>query len=391
MEIIGTALKDAIHLNKPLLICSDINARHEDWSDTTSNYAGKYFSTLFHSLAISTLNSRFIPGISTHPSTKSIIDIVATTHPDIISNIQTNLAHSLSSDHIPIWASLTCKQSSSAPATKVPHISWRITPQTDWNLFASFLTSLMDKFLLKHHAYLVSNTTASQETMDHIWSDFKDCIHLAANICLGKKKVQPTSRNWWSNSTVQSAYSLLTAARSTFLSSRSKEALSSLRESKSNFRLACKNAKRASWDHLCNGIARNSKLYWSYYKRTNPSQVFPLNSIPDKNNMLPTTIKQSLDNLGSHFRSTCTSATQSDAETEQDVKDLLDSTFIHNTSKFDYDIKPGEVEFEIKKLCPSTSLGPDLIPTLSKKWWPRLSSLPHSPSCLLLSQLTSPL
>jgi endonuclease/exonuclease/phosphatase family metal-dependent hydrolase len=101
-DSISSSLRGASSLNKPILLAGDLNARNEEWLDDTTNHRGASMARLLslHSLAV--LNPTHIPRFITHPSTGSVIDLVCSTHPQLVRTIKSSFFHALVSDHHPI-------------------------------------------------------------------------------------------------------------------------------------------------------------------------------------------------------------------------------------------------------------------------------------------------
>jgi hypothetical protein len=101
-------------------------------------------------------------------------------------------------------------------------------------------------------------------------------------------------------------------------------------------------------------------LYWSFFKKTIPSQSFSLSSIPNSSNSLPSSPQESINNLASHFASSFSSAPPC-PYSDYLIDDFFSSPHPHTHTIFDSPPSTSDIMHFISVFSKHTSLGVDLL------------------------------
>ena len=304
--------------NHPIFLLGDFNLHHYDWNDNctepTTN-ATRFVDTINELDLDFCVNSIYLPNQPTSSrSSTSIIDLVFTNQPSLVDDLSfSHFRSSLHSDHFPLDLQIDLSPPVPLPSPSIPidnpRLSWNLK-KADWVDFEKRLTPLLrDRFPFDSLSLLLPSdsphVTHSLNTITNANQILNECIHDAAVAAVGLKRISKQSKHWFSYSKVQPAHQQLIDAYHAYNSAPStdSQAHSTFSAARREWKEVVKEAKNWSWSNLCEEIQSDprSQLKWSIFKRSMPSSYSPISSIPDRNNNLPNSLEESLNNFATAF------------------------------------------------------------------------------------------
>ena len=312
----------AAHSTLPLLVVGDFNCHHEDWGCPMATQVPSPVSACAKELAKWITDSPLF--ICSPPATptrhvlvdggtqqQSVIDLVLSDSPALVSAVTQRHAVFLRSDHLPFTVELALTSTAPAPrpADTRPRVAWDQHRAAEaWqtclpSALQSALTSLQPA--LAALAQPLPPGAAAQAILDSVYAQLEQALTDTCISVVGTKVVRPTSSPWLSLPGVQPARRKKIAALAAVKSQPSNPAAwATLKVARGRWKQVSSAAKRQCYSELCDQItARDSKLRWSLLKRAQPASAFtPLTSITSPSTgALPTSHAESLDHLCSAF------------------------------------------------------------------------------------------
>ena len=311
----------AAHPSLPLLIVGDFNCHHKDWGCPMAAQAPAPVSACAKRLAEWITDSPLF--ICNPPSTptrqaranggtqQSVIDLVLSDRPALVSAVTQRHAVYLRSDHLPFTVELALTSTAPAPrpADTRPRVAWdqhRAAEAWQTSLPQALQTALtpLQPALAALAQPLPLGATA-QATLDSAYAQLEQALTDTCINVVGTKVVRSTSSPWLSVPGVQEARRKKVAALTAVKNQPSNPAAwAHLKVACGQWKKVSSAAKRQCFSELCDQItARDSKLRWSLLKRAQPASAFtPLTSITNPSTgALPVSHAESLDHLCSAF------------------------------------------------------------------------------------------
>ena len=355
---IFNTITTALSLNLPTLICGDLNARSTHFTDSMNNTNGNSIYQYCIQNHLTCLNPLLAPHIPTTLN-NSILDLAITNCPHIINNATLKQIEELYSDHIAMIITLPLLQ-------PPPHLNqqktiWNINDTTDWPSFTLHLHDQLDPFIvqLRNHIYRLDPLSQPQHIIEQDWLALKHLITSSALTKVGIKQSRPSTKRWFHNSIVHTTYKTFIKHKRRYLKRRTPHHHFSYVAARKMWQRVSHNAKNESWLHFTKQIESNNQINWKTWHKNTSKQKFPLLSITDSNNQLPSSPQQSLNNMASYFSTIFISSPDSTPD-HPIINTSVNNHLNHNFSRppvFTY----CEVANACKKIKTKTSLGPDNI------------------------------
>jgi hypothetical protein len=300
----------ASHPSLPLIIVGDFNLWHDSWYQAPNvngpSVPAKALAEWIDRCPLAVHNE---PGMFTRRSgsSSSIIDLVLSDPPTLVSTLSQSFQDWLQSDHLPFTVTLNLRSAvrPPRPANDRPRQAWdHLSAPSVWQ---AALPAAMAAALLPLQAELLALTLplplppgiTAQAALDKAYANFEQVL---TDVCLsvvGTKVVRPHSVPWFKYDGVSDAYRALRRARRRC---RRKATDPQLQAASVEWKRVSGEAKRQASIDLCNGIMDpDSKLRWALFKRTSVSPFSSLASIMDANRALPGDHAASLGNVASAF------------------------------------------------------------------------------------------
>lgn len=361
-------------LATPFILLGDMNARHSDWHDATTTQWGTDLASWCSVQQHHCLNATYQPGVSTHPSSQSIIDLGFTNSPNIINNFRVSSDFLLHSDHSPITVYLKTHPNAIPMAPSVPkHLVWRVE-KANWVVFQQALEPALTRLQTQIPAHNVAYDGEAQPLMDALASQLTDALRQAGEAAMGRKRIHAKSQHWYGLPGVSAALREYHRARRQHQRHRQDAQLrTAYQAARTNWRKVQSEAERAAWNDLCAGISLpnndnpDKPTMWAVFKRTCP-QANKLSSIVI-NGQVPATHQQSLESLADFFQNTMAPNPPADARAQQFADQIEQSVLEYDSEAlrngpFTQDNIPFTIR-DIEALVAKsyhTAAGPDDIP-----------------------------
>jgi hypothetical protein len=322
----------------PLLLVGDFNAQHPDWSGnprTVPTSGANHLANYVHQQRLHILNNIFIPGHITRPqpmphssaqpplptlpamAAGTTIDLAIASDPTIVLGMHTAHRYQFGSDHYPLTLTLDCPiMPSLPPPPSRSRTRWRQHEASDlWQAalpaeLRKALAPLLPRFLTLRQP--VPAGVCAQRRIDVLYQLFCNTLLAVCEEVVGTKLTSTRpGRHWWSIPGISTRRLQLLAARRASLDATTptarERALHTYRRQQATWQTTVRLAKAQSRADLADQINQsNSKQRWAAMRRTEPSALSPLHSIPDANGTLPSDLNSSLDNLCAAFVSEAT-------------------------------------------------------------------------------------
>ena len=312
----------AAHPALPLLVVGDFNCHHADWGCPMATQVPSPVTACAKQLATWITDSPLF--LCNPPATptrhvlldggaqqRSIIDLVLSSSPALVSAVSQRHGTYLRSDHLPFTVELCLTPTAPAPrpAATRPRIAWDQHRAAEaWQAclpqaLQAALTPLQPA--LSALALPLPPGASAQAVLDSAYEQVEQVLTDTCTNVVGTKVVRPSSSPWLSVPGVQQARREKVAALSAVRSQPSNPAAwATLKTANCRWKQVSSAAKRQCFSELCEQItAPDSKLRWSLLKRVQPSTAFtPLTSIANPSSgQLPNSHAESLDHLCTAF------------------------------------------------------------------------------------------
>ena len=362
-----------------MILLGDFNARHTHWGNNKDSTRGVWTYNLMHELQMTCINNKYCAHQPTHQS-GTIIDLVFTNSPWLINDMHILYdTPDLISDHYPIELFLT-------PHTSIPThnntVHYRFNDVTEKSIetYKRFITTMLQYAQLD--ILQLQQSTNPQQIAD-AWNDIlTNTMHLCAEACFGTTRSSYNTQYWWSmNPHLSKMRYDLKHARHMYTHCNEPNKQELHRQFKVNrhkFKKAIRKAKKLAMQHLANRIVSTTnckQIVWKQYKQSHQHSQHKLNCIPDINNQLPTSHKQSLNNMTDYYQSI--SSTQPDTSPHQLFNTLMQQQYITIRSNEasaqiheNVDITISDIHNNVKLLYTHSANGPDRLPVLLYKHAP---------------------
>ena len=297
----------------PLVVVGDFNSHHAAWhqppppgAHTTACARAIVDWTLASSLHIHNPDKMYTRVIG---SAKTIIDLVLTDDPLLVSSITQRRATELPSDHRPFTITLELL-STDAPAyipDDRPRETW--DQHTNAEMWQHCLPELLDRALRPLQPALLSLSlplpahSSPAALLEEVYNKFEGIFLATCRDIVGTRLVRPRQVAWFKYPGIRDAYNAQRRARYALRHHPSDPVRQQkCRAARAAWAALSSEARLQSYSELCQSImSDSSKLRWSLFKRTAPSTFTSLAFIADANNVLPSTHAGSLSNLAAAF------------------------------------------------------------------------------------------
>jgi Reverse transcriptase (RNA-dependent DNA polymerase)/Endonuclease-reverse transcriptase len=359
-EAMCKSLQLAVAVGLPMILVGDFNLRHANWLDFNAGgnpQPPQVFANHMTTASLTVLNADLMPGQLTRPSDRfdgvggSIIDLAITNAPHLVASMDTELSHSLDSDHYPITMTMDLKpQQPPAPGYSRPRKQWSVRRHVErWQrelpLALDAALSYWPPPLLVHPP---ASIVAAQLAIDSAYSSLEATLLSSFEQIVGTHQTSNKSKAWFAVPGVRSAYDRMKSARRIWKHSRTPNFLKrrAAADAMSEWKVTAAKAKSAAWAAMCSSIQADPKsmLKWTIFKRSRGSDRSSLGSFPNGNGVAPAHLGESLDNLCSHFVASSIPPPLSPSHTDHD----LDSRYLLPRL-------PSSPTFRISALAPHAS------------------------------------
>ena len=378
-----SAISKATTNQRQCIFLGDFNCRHKAWGDNITTPKAKHLLEMCEHKHINILNILNTPSSPTHGN--SVLDLALTNKPHSF-HLSINKID-ITSDHSP----LTCTwlPPISLPSTPSAKPTWNI-PKANWKTFKtkcdSNFTNLLPiirnltKSISKHNinkmSHLITHhlNKAAEYSIplkvdkDHA-KDNQELKELNRKYCNLHNKCARIKRRIMKREAL--------GIPNTDLTSALPKVKAALASAKTKWEIAYKRENNKNWEKLTNKIqaANKKEVSWKIWRRTIPTNNHPLNSITlHKQSPLPTTMKESLNNMAEFYSNTMSDRSLPDWETsrpsmpsEPNATQRIAAKVIQSKAPLhphilDKDITTKEVKRAIKQGNANTAPGIDGIP-----------------------------
>ena len=301
------------HPNQPVIIVGDFNSRDPHWGDTASSSMAPAVRRFLSDSDTYTLNQQFIRGRPTRPSSdpavpSSVIDLVITNKPELVSDMVIADAYDLHSDHLPLLIEITRRPADvvvDGPANHLGghRIQWR-TQTADWNEFARQVARSITTYSLTAPMLPPARGRSPQSVVDDRSRRLHQVLMDAARSVVGEQPPRRDSKFWWNCPLVNMPAVYRTYRRALSRCKRCRPAdrpaaVAARRIQRSTYRAALKTAKDWARAELFRNIETSPHiLNWLGYRRTLPrADRVSLNSVTNEAGELPLNSNESLANF----------------------------------------------------------------------------------------------
>lgn len=298
----------AQHPTLPLLIVGDFNLRHNTWYQAPNvNGASACAKALAEWIDSGPLTVHNEPGVVTHRSgsSSSIIDLVLSDPPSLVSSLSQSFQDYIQSDHLPFTITVSLASAARPPhaANDRPRQAWaHLSDPATWQAalpaaLATALTPLQPQF--QALTLPLPPGITPQAALDAAYLQFEQVLTTVCLSVVGTKMVRQHSHPWFKYDGVTESYLRLRRARR---QCRGRAVDAHLQAASAEWKRVSTAAKRLASVDLCQGIMNpDSKLRWTLFKRTAPSPFTSLASVMDPSASLPADHAASLGNVGAAF------------------------------------------------------------------------------------------
>ena len=308
--------------SEPVIIVGDFNLKHPDWMSSIRQptAAATRLSDFIEQHNLTILNNAFLENESTReqwftiPSgqqvlNKSTIDLALTSIPESVQSVYfaKEYEHLLKSDHRPIILHVTTFDNEPPAATNdQPRIAWRIREQPE--IWQQELPKLCDKSFESFEFNVADQRPNSpeqaQQTINSLMEQFEVRLMKVCQECIGVKINVKGAKHWFGNHEVKVAHEQLRywhcrAKRNKF----EPNIKQFYQKAQQEWKQAKQNAINESWSELCCSLQHDitASIKWSAFKQSVPHAFVPLSSFRNEHGELPSSPKESLDNLTEAF------------------------------------------------------------------------------------------
>jgi hypothetical protein len=305
------SLHRASATGRPFLAVGDFNSYHESWGLDKSDSFGKQLFNLCSDLQLTVLNSIFCPGVITRPNPVansdgqnpgSVIDLAITSEPGLFTNVTPDEKLQLMSDHLPLVVSLSTPVK--FPKRTNEYLRWRVET-ANWLLYEDMLEARFSDMLSRFQE--ATDGADAQAAADGLWEAFLETIREVALIAVGKKRVSPADKPWWSPE-LAAVLRTYHRARGDFLKRRGDAAAKDRYwTERKRWKQAAAAAQEACWQAQCTSLeGADGRVIWSRWNAANsPQQRCPVDQIIDATGEPPATEAEGLNRLAAHFAKQC--------------------------------------------------------------------------------------
>jgi len=315
-EAIRRDVSAAYDDSKQLVIAGDFNAYDSRWSgpDAHSRGFGSKLGSLCDDLGLTVLNSEYGGPVATHEQ-GGVLDLFITSSPHIFQSLAVHsgapdAAPPLPlppSDHFPLTATLVGKGArNGARVGKRPVTQRWLTHKADLDSYHRLLSDTSAISTLLDSTF--SSPSTLQQKADAAISAFYNFVLSAAELAIPRAQLHPDSKPYWNGSSESlkaALHELRRAQRQHYGKSREQRTPDSARavkEARAAFKAAQADAQ-ARYDERLTDPAGG--LNWSEWRRrTHPKSTVP-SDVADLAGNKPSSLAESLNNLGAHFSAVC--------------------------------------------------------------------------------------
>ncbi|XP_008201458.2 probable RNA-directed DNA polymerase from transposon BS [Tribolium castaneum] len=136
LETVSTQLLDYTSTFRHAVILGDFNARHTDFGDTISNTNGRHLTRSLNTLPLCRLRNQF-PTLINHVGTSIVDHIIVTDNLTHITNTDSFIGTTVTSDHLPLVSNFTLQ----GPQPRPTHIPIFDFNNTNWTDFQNYITN----------------------------------------------------------------------------------------------------------------------------------------------------------------------------------------------------------------------------------------------------------
>jgi hypothetical protein len=389
---IDTVQKD--HSRLPLLVLGDFNAHHPMWHDdrprSACNGGDTALAEWIDTADLQVHNTHDTPTFvsvrrqpnGTQQCTQSTIDLVLSTPIDLVSDIsQRHRTLYYNNDHVPFTLTLDLPNTNPPPNPQLlsrPRIKWdtdreslrwqRALPAAIARHIAP-LQPLLDSLGRQRAESDVDNRNGSpvdpHTTLDIVYGQLEAAVMAACADTVGVKHVDDGASRcktvpWWTRD-VERAFRARNNAFNRLARDKTNEhkriaALAARRR----WKTIVKEAKQRAQGQLATiAMDASSKLRYSTLRRYQKSTFSPLTGVKDDADNMPTSHRQSLDNLCRAFINSSIPPPLV-REDPADTYDQLDAASCNDPSNA-WQFTAAEISAQTKRRTCKTSAGPDAI------------------------------
>jgi len=349
----------------PMLAVGDYNARHRSWDSFCSDAFGVDLVDFCPSIESVVLNSMFCPGFPTFPQAGSVIDLVVTSDPSIISNVSPASEFPLLSDHYPLRIDfVTSDCPTDSPRTTHTRQDF---DRADWQYFSSFLANISSRVKTDVNFALRGHHSSPAEACASANSILCTALLDAAILSIPTKIVGPYRKHWW-NAVPGVPDALMRLRRAHRRKTRCKSAASRAEwlSARSEWSRITQLAKGKSWENLCHKIEspESRRLIWPRFHATSASPSASVACIAEADQPLPRSITESLNRLASHYSAISAPPSSLSIDNECILR------YVHLHQPMAVDRLPLDADFsisELKAVCDrlrKSASGPDSLSPL---------------------------
>lgn len=379
--------------NVPIIIVGDFNLHHSDWDckdiDLPSS-AAIHLANYINDHEMHILNNIYIPDEYTRyknnnnnsnnininddsndDNNGSIIDLVLSTSPNLISNLSFNLEPFISSDHRPITITLE-QPSINSNIYEPPHMAWDIHHSLDWE--TSLPPALSTAYnCIKHQFNCLSNLphthSQAQNTIDKTYELFISTLDNTLRQLIGKTEIKHVDKPWFDKPHIKRMYNHMTRVKSLAIKHGMPHMHDHAKSLRRQLQRLVRKEKEKSWGNLVRSLDSNPRSQWKLLKRVTPSSYSPLRSISHPTTKeLPTSHQDSLNNLAYAFSLAAEPPPSTIPSYHEQILDRYqhrvqqESQFILASHESDnWTFTASEVKEQLTKQHTNTAPGPDTI------------------------------
>jgi hypothetical protein len=294
------------HVTHDIVIVGDFNSRHPVWGDSCATRTAPRIVDFLTATNLITLNQIYMPHTPTRPSSGTIIDLVITNRPHIVSDVCLADDMNLRSDHHAILTTLSHHNVRGVPTAPRSHTT--VAVRTNWHtnnvVWPNFTERLTANVAPWNTAGMRTpdEVTTAQSIVDTRWDELRSIIIATAQSIVPVRRQGTVYARWWSypHIDMNALHKKLRAAiRQYIRGGRRPYHYAVLVNTRKDWRKAYKAAHEWEWMELCEHIeSRPHVLSWSHWRRLQArTRRRHLNNIADVDGNLPRTPRESLNNF----------------------------------------------------------------------------------------------
>jgi Endonuclease-reverse transcriptase/Reverse transcriptase (RNA-dependent DNA polymerase) len=322
--------------NKRIITLGDFNSRHCSWSNNPTNPAGLDLYKLINNMNMTIIPSGRLATYQKRTIRKILYEAtldIAITHPqqhNLTCGILTNTV--LTSDHFPIVVHLNSNTTNQNQQQQ----NWKINKDTDWKEWSKQIDEEL-------------SAPSANET--NLWESLLHTITNTSKVLLGVKK-HKTPPRFYDDKTVIKAEHALKAAKKQHQKHKNQNTLEAVHKAKTLLNNTYKTTKNKLWINFSQQIQDGKHVNWNNLKKSKKKETTTFINFK-KNGILPSSLKESLDN-----------AAETVAETFKEEKQHSYPLFPTSASP---KITLKETMDAVKSISSRTASGPDNIHPLMLK------------------------